>query len=218
MSAFVTIISRDLKLAFKKGGGTLNLLAFFVISAALFPFGIGSESAVLSDVGSGIIWVCALFSSMLSVPGIFDEDYEDGSLAGMLLQGLLPESIILAKIISNWLISSLPLIIITPFLATLFHIENKALLLVVTLLAGTPTLCIIGTVGAALTLGLKRGGGLLGIIVLPLYIPVLIFGVGAIEADGTFTPNILFLLGLLLLMLPVGVVAAAGAVTMAVEE
>jgi heme exporter protein B len=219
MSAFITIVRHDLKLAFKKGSGTLNLLAFFVISASLFPFGIGSESGVLMDVGAGIIWVCALLASMLAIPNIFDEDYEDGSLAGLLLQGLLPEYIVLAKIASSWLISSIPLIIISPFLATLFHIEGKITQILLTLLIGTPTLCIIGTIGSALTLGLKKAGGLIGIIVLPLYIPVLIFGVGAVEApQESFMSNILFLIGLFLLMLPVGVMAAAGAVKMALEE
>jgi heme exporter protein B len=151
---------------------------------------------------------------MLAIPGIFDDDYEDGTLAGLYLQGLLPEVIVLARICSGWLIYCLPLIIITPLLVILFHIEEKTESLMLSLLIGTPALYIIGAVGAALTLGIKRGGGLLGIIVLPLYIPILIFGVAAVDN----LQNILFLLGVLLLMLPVGVVAAAGAVRMALEE
>jgi heme exporter protein B len=217
MNAFFTIVKYDLKLAARKGGSVINLLAFFVIAATLFPFGIGSESGLLMQIGAGVIWVCALLASMLSIFDFFDEIYENGSLAQLLLQGIMPEYIVLAKMFSCWLINILPLIIISPFLAILFNIEAKIWPLFLALLAGTPTLCVLGALGAALTLGLKRAGGLVGIIILPLYIPVLIFGVGAINNDD-FQSNVLLLIGLLLFMLPVGVIACAAAVKIAIED
>ncbi|MCE3233214.1 MAG: ABC-type transport system involved in cytochrome c biosis, permease component [Rickettsiaceae bacterium] len=207
-NAFFTIVKNDLKLACTRGGATINLLVFFIISAALFPFAIGSENTVLMSIGAGVIWVCALLASMLVIAFIFDEDYEDGTLANILLQGVLPEVLVLSRIFSNWLTCGLPLIVVTPLLTILFNIENQIPRLLISLLIGTPTLCVISTLAAALTLGLKKGGGLIGIIVLPLYIPVLIFGA---------VSNNLLLLGILFFMLPVGVLAAAAAIRAAVE-
>lgn len=209
MNIPLTIIKQDILLAFKKGSGTWNIIAFFTISTVLFAFGIGTESNLLKNIGAAVIWVCALLSSMMAAPKIFDEDYEDGTLSLMFLQGHLPEIIIISKIISNWITSSLPLIIISPFLAMLFNIEEKALSIMLSLLVGTPTIFIIGTLGAALTLGIKRAGNLIGIIILPLYIPTLIFGVNG---------NIPMLIAILLIMLPVGVIASSLAVKIAIGE
>lgn len=209
MKTILLLIKRDLFLAFKKGSGTGNIIAFFAISSLLFAFGVGYKPDLLKNIGSGVIWVSALLSSMIAIPQIFDEDFEDGSLALIFLQGHLLESIILAKIISHWIISCLPLIIISPLISAWFDIEDNSLQIMLSLLVGTPTLCVIATLGAALTLGIKRVGNLIGIIVLPLYIPVLIFGANS---------NISILLALLLLMLPVGVFASSLAIKMALEN
>jgi heme exporter protein B len=209
LKIILILIKRDLFLAFKKGSGTGNILAFFAISSLLFAFGVGSKPDLLKNIGSGVIWVAALLSSMIAIPHIFDEDFEDGSLSLIFLQGHLLESVILAKVISHWLISCLPLIIITPLISAWFDVENNALQIILSLLIGTPTLCVIGTMGAALTLGVKRAGNLIGIIVLPLYIPVLIFGANF---------NIAILCALFLLMLPVGIFATSVAIKMALEN
>lgn len=209
MKIILTLLKRDLFLAVKKGSGTGNILAFFAISSLLFAFGVGYKPDLLKNIGCGVIWVSALLSSMIAIPQIFDEDFEDGSLALMFLQGHLLEIIILAKVISHWIISCLPLIIITPFIAAWFDIEKNSFQIIASLLIGTPTLCIIGLMGSALTLGIKRAGNLIGIIVLPLYIPVLIFGANF---------NIVILFALLLLMLPVGIFASSLAVKTALEN
>lgn len=214
------LLKRDIKLSFRKGSGAIGLLMFFVISVSLFPFGIGSDLAILDRTGEGIIWVCALLSSMLSIPYIFEEDFEDGSLSQLLLQGFLPEKIILSKIISHLIISGLPLVIVAPILAVFLNISGeKMILLLAALATGMPVLSMIGSIGAALTIGLKRGGGLISILVLPLYIPILIFGVGLVEGgDEKFLSNISIMAGLLLFMLPVSVFACSAAVKEAVGE
>lgn len=209
MKTILLLIKRDLFLSFKKGSGTGNIIAFFAISSLLFAFGVGYKPDLLKNIGYGVIWVSALLSSMIAIPQIFDEDFEDGSLALIFLQGHLLESIILAKIISHWIISCLPLIIIAPLISAWFDIEDNSLQIMLSLLVGTPTLCVIASLGSALTLGIKRVGNLIGIIVLPLYIPVLIFGANS---------NISILLALLLLMLPVGVFASSLAIKMALEN
>ena len=209
MKVISILVKRDLLLALKKGSGTGNIISFFFISAILFAFGIGSEPEKLKSIGVGTIWVCALLSSMIAIPKIFEEDYEDGSLAQIFLQGHLTEIIILSKIISHWLTSCLPLILITPFISMLFNIEDKIPSIMLSLTIGTPILCAIGTMGAALTLGVKNVGNLIGVIILPLYIPTLIFGVSS---------NIAILLAILLLMLPVGIIATGAAVKAALGE
>ncbi|PIR39634.1 MAG: heme exporter protein CcmB [Alphaproteobacteria bacterium CG11_big_fil_rev_8_21_14_0_20_39_49] len=209
MNIMLILIKRDLLLAAKKGSGTGNIIAFFIISSILFAFGTGSEPDKLKSIGTGTIWVCALLSSMMAIPKIFDEDYEDGSLAQIFLQGHLTEIVILSKIISHWIISCLPLILITPFIAMLFNIENNTSSIMLSLAIGTPILCSIGIMGAALTLGVKRAGNLIGIIILPLYIPTMIFGVSA---------NIKMLLSVLLLMLPIAILATGTAIKEALGE
>lgn len=219
MKFFLSIITNDLKLAIKRGGGTASLLAFFVISSTLFPFGIGSEPEILARTGSAIIWVCAIFSSMLAMPKLFDDDYEDGTLAQYILTGNMPQILVLAKITSHWLANMLPLIIITPIICVFFSIEKQIFPLVISLIAGTPALVAIGAIAASLTIGLKRGGGLLAILVFPLYIPVLIFGVSAANADSSlFLSCVMILVALLLFMLPVSLYATATAIKTALDE
>jgi len=220
MKTAITIIKHELKLSLRKSGGTISLLMFFIIAVSLFSFGMGPDPVLLSKVSTGVIWVCALLSSMLSIPSVFDEDFEDGSLSQLLLQGYLPEVIVISKIISHWIISGLPLIVISPLLAVFLNMdEGKIIFLIITLIIGMPILSLIGSVGAALTLGLKRGGGLVGLLVLPLYIPVLIFAVATVDgADEGVVSSLLLMTGLFLFMLPVGVMACSAAVKVAVEE
>lgn len=219
MRIFLTIIKRDLALAFKKGSGTLTLVAFFVIAASLFAFGVGPEPELLNSVSTGVIWVCALLASMLGLPRLFEEDYEDGSLAQLMLQQALPEVVVMAKILAHWLASGVPLVLAVPLIAMLLNVDGQAVgLLTLSLLVGTLVLSMIGAVGASLTLGLKRGGGLVGVLVLPLYIPVLIFGVAASAQGADFSSNFSLLAGLVLLMLPVSVIASTAAVKMAAQE
>lgn len=215
MSFIRALLTHDIRLACRQGSSLFQLLGFFVIAAILFAFGSTAEETLLRSIGPGVIWVCALLASLLAVPKIFDEDYEDGSLSFLWLQGVLPEKIILAKILSHWIINLLPLVLIAPLLAVFFHSEASIIPLLLSLLLGTPTLCCLATLGAALTLGLKRGGGLIGVILLPLYIPVLIFGSSASSGQ----PSALWILtGLFGLMLPVSVVASSLAVKVGLGE
>lgn len=216
------ILKHETKLALSKGSGVFNLLAFFLIAATLFPFGIGPDSVMLQTIGVGVIWVCALLTSMLSLPLIFSRDYEDGTLEQYFLQGHAPEMVALAKILSHWCIACLPLLVVAPFIAYMFQLNETAILyLLLSLLIGTPVLSLIGATGAALTLGARRAGALLGLLVLPLYIPVLIFGVSSVEVameQLTAISPFYMLLGLLLAMLPLGVIASSFALKVAVEE
>lgn len=216
------ILNHEIRLALTKGSGVLNLLAFFVIASILFPLGIGPDSAILQTIGVGVIWVCALLTSMLSLPMIFSRDYEDGMLEQFLLQGSTPETIVIAKIIAHWCIACLPLIIISPLIAYMFQLDEESIInMLISLAIGTPVLSLIGTMGAALTLGAKRTGNLLGLLVLPLYIPVLIFGVSSTlpgaQNIAAFSPFYL-LIALLLIMLPLGITASTFAMKLAVEE
>ena len=216
------ILRHEIKLAFTKGSGIFNLLAFFIIAATLFPFGVGPDAAILKTIGVGVIWVCALLTSMLSLPVMFARDYEDGMLEQFLLQGYAAEMVALSKILAHWCVASLPLIVVAPFIAYMFQLDGKSILLMqLSLLLGTPTLSLIGASGAALTLGAKRAGSLLGLLVLPLYIPVLIFAVGgmdiALQNDTVFSAFYM-LMGLLLGMLPISIIACTFALKTAVEE
>ncbi len=217
MKLFSSIIKRDFRLIFRGRGAFINYLMFFVVSAVLFPFGVGPDNDILAQIGVGVICVCALLTSLLSAPLIFDEDYEDGSLAQLFLQGYLPEFIVLSKIFSHWLTAGLPIVLVAPLLSLFFHIEHKIPYMLITLLVATPTLSMIGSVGAALTLGLKRVGGLLGVLTLPLYIPVLIFAVSAVDSDK-FYESIMFLIGIFLLMVPVSIYASVFGVNAALED
>ena len=187
--AFWLFLKRDLTIAFRHKDDMINPLLFFVIVVTLFPLGIGPEANTLSRIAPGIIWVAALLSTLLSLDRLFKSDYNDGSLEQMLISPLPVFILVLAKIVAHWLITGLPLIIIAPLLAVLLHLqESSYMALFVTLLIGTPVLSFIGAIGAALTVGIKKGGVLLSLIVLPLYIPVLIFATGAIDAASMNLP------------------------------
>lgn len=215
MNRFFRLIGRDVRLAFRQGSAMTLGLSFFVIVVVLFPLGVGPELAVLARIGPGVLWVAALLACLLTLDRMFQADYEDGSL-DLLLIGPLPiEILVLAKVIAHWLTSVLPLIVIAPLLGMSLNLPGDGIVaLVAALLIGTPTLSLIGAVGAALTMGMRRGGVLLSLLVLPLYIPVLIFGVAAVEASIaqlTLTPHLLLLGGVSLGALVVGPLAAAAA-------
>jgi len=188
-SAFNLIVKRDLTIAFRHRDDIINPLLFFIIVVTLFPLGIGPESTTLSRIAPGIIWVAALLSTLLSLDRLFKSDHEDGSLEQMMLSPHPIFILVLAKIIAHWMVTGLPLIFIAPLLAVLLHLnENSYNALMLTLLLGTPILSLLGAIGVALTVGLKKGGVLLSLLVLPLYIPVLIFATSAIDAASMNSP------------------------------
>jgi heme exporter protein B len=180
--AFTAIVRRDLQLGVRHSADSLQPLFFFVIALALFPLGVGPAAEVLQRIGVGVIWVLALLAVMLSLDRLYHADAEDGSL-DLLAQGALPlELVSLAKCLAHWLTSGLLLVLVSPLLAILMQLPADALApIALALLLGTPTLTLIGSIGAALMIGARRGSALLALIVLPLYIPVLIFGVSAVE-------------------------------------
>ena len=188
-AAFFLVIKRDLTIAFRHRDDILNPLLFFVIVVTLFPLGIGPESTTLSRIAPGIIWVAALLSTLLSLDRLFKSDHSDGSLEQMLLSPQPIFILVLGKIIAHWLLTGLPLILIAPILAVLLHLnENSYGALMLTLLLGTPVLSLLGSIGVALTVGIKKGGVLLSLLVLPLYIPVLIFATSAIDTAAMNLP------------------------------
>jgi len=178
-----TIIARDLRLSMRRRGDVLNHLVFFVIVVTLFPLGVGPEPALLRTMAPGILWVAALLAAMLSLQRLFAADFADGTLEQMLISAHPLGVIVVGKTIAHWLLSGLPLTLLAPILGLQFDLPQKALgVLTLSLAIGTPVLSLIGGVGAALTLGVRGGGVLLALLVLPLYVPVLIFGTGGVGA------------------------------------
>ena len=199
----IALILRDLRIAVRAGGGFGLSLAFFFILVVFFPFAIGPNLDLLSKVAPGTLWLGALLACLLSLERIFALDFEDGTLDLLVTSPIPLEGVVISKAIVHWLTTGLPLVLLAPFLGVLLGLQNSnVIFLIVSLMLGTPALSIIGTFGAALTVGIKRGGLLLSILVLPLYIPTLIFGAEAarrgIEGFETQT-SILLLLGVSLL-------------------
>ena len=221
MRSFFRLVQRDIQLAVRQGSALTMTLSFFVIAVTLFPLGVGPELNVLSRIGPGVLWVGALLSCMLTLDRIFQADYEDGTLEQLMLGPLPGVFLVLAKILAHWITSVLPLILISPVLAISLAMPTDGIIAMVgALLVGSPVLSLIGAVGAALTVAMRRGGVLLSILVLPLYIPVLIFGVAAVEAAIALlpvAPHIMLLGGLALGALVVCPLAAAAALRLAVE-
>ena len=221
MSAFRLLVLRDLRLALRQGGDAAMVVAFFVLTVILFPFGVGPEADLLARIAASILWVTALLAALLSLERLFQADWEDGSLEALALMPLSLEAQVLAKCLAHWLVAGLPLIAVAPLLALLLHLDAAGYpVLLLSLLLGTPSLSLIGAVGAALSLGARRGGVLLSLLVLPLYIPVLIFGVAAVEAAiGGFgaRPHLLLLGALLAGALVLAPIAAAAALRQALE-
>ena len=186
MSGFLAIFRREMRLAFRHSADSVMVVAFFVVAVVLFPLGIGPEPNVLARIGPGVIWVAALLAAMLSMERMFQTDYEDGSLELLSLAPVPLELTVLAKVAAHWLTTGLPLILATPLLAVMMNVpESGWPVLLAALALGTPTLSLLGAIGAALVLGARRGGVLLALLVLPLVIPVLIFGAGAVDAAMT---------------------------------
>ncbi len=201
-NAFLRVLQRDLTLAFRHRGELANPLLFFIIVVTLFPLGVGPTPSVLETIAPGIIWVAALLSAMLSLDSMFRSDFEDGSLEQVTLSHHPLAVLVLAKILAHWLVTGLPLLFIAPLLGVLLFLPFSAMQTLVTTLAlGTPILSLVGAIGMGLTVGLKRGGVLLSLLVLPLYIPVLIFGALAVNeaAAGLPVDGYLYVLGALLL-------------------
>lgn len=221
MSRLWTMVQRDLRLALRHGSDSLTVVGFFVLTVTLFPFGLGPESNLLERTSAGILWVTALLASMLSLDRLFLSDYEDGSLELMALTPTSLEILVFGKIIAHWLTTALPVIVAAPILALLLHLQADGFVtLLLTLLLGTPTLSLIGAMGAALVLGARRGGVLLSLLILPLYVPVLIFAVGAVDAAVQGLPvrgHLLILGGLLLAALPLAPLATVAGLRQAVE-
>ncbi|MBF0257117.1 MAG: heme exporter protein CcmB [Gammaproteobacteria bacterium] len=200
--AFVWIIRRDLLLAMRRRSDLFTTLFFFVIVVSLFPLGIGPELNTLRLIAPGVVWVAALLASMLALERLFAQDHNDGSLEQMLLSPQPVALLVLGKVLAHWLVTGLPLVIMAPLLGLQYDLSAQSLgVLILSLLLGTPSLSLIGAIGAALTLGLRGGGVLVSLLVLPLYIPVLIFGAGAVEASasGLGAESHLSLLGAILI-------------------
>lgn len=202
MSAFTAVLARDLRLAARRRIEALLPIAFFTVAVSLFPLGVGPEAQTLRQIAPGVVWVCALLAAMLSVTQLYSTDHADGSLEQMLLCGESAVVIAAAKSLAHWLLTGLPLILVAPLFGVMFDMHGEAIVaLTFGLLLGTPILSLLGGVGAALTLGLRSGGVLLILLILPLCIPALIFGAGAVGAveSGVSAQGHYSLLGALLI-------------------
>ena len=221
MTGLALLVRRDLKLAFRGGSDAVMAVIFFILAASLFPFGVGPDPDVLPRIGGGVIWVVALLAAMLSLERMFSADYEDGSLEQFVLSPVPLVLVALAKIIAHWLTTGVLLLFAAPVLAVLYNLPGSVFVpLIVSMLLGTPTLSLIGSIGAALTLGARRSGVLISLLVLPLYIPVLIFGALAVDSalDGRAYGNLLTVLGgFLLLALAAAPWATAAALRQSIE-
>jgi heme exporter protein B len=208
MSGLVVVLRRDLRIALRRRSDATAALVFFVMVVSLFPLGVGPEPQLLRTMAPGVLWVAAMLASMVSLPRLFADDYSDGTLEQMLLSTQALGWLVLGKTMAHWIASGLPLVLLSPLLALQFDLSASATgVLVLSLLLGTPVLSLVGAIGAALTVGLRGASVLLSLLVLPLTIPVLIFGAGAVEAHnaGLGVAGHFSLLGALLI---VGLTAA----------
>lgn len=199
--AFGALLRRDLLLAYRHRAQLANPLLFFTIVVSLFPLGLSPEKELLRTIAPGVVWVAALLAALLSLDGMFRSDFDDGSLEQLVLTPHPLSVLVVAKVAAHWLVTGVPLLVLAPLLGLLLHLQTDALLvLVATLALGTPVLSLIGAIGVALTVGLRRGGVLLSLLVLPLYIPVLIFAANAVAnaAAGLAVAGQLAFIGALL--------------------
>ena len=202
MSPGLALLRRDVALALRLGGGGGIGLAFFVLTVVLLPLGIGAETGVLARIAGGLLWVAALLAALLSLDRLFQADWEDGSLDQLMLTPMPLEQVVLVKAAAHWITTGLPMTLIAPVLGLMLQLPAPALpALVLAMAVGTPALSLIGAVGAAITVGVRRGGLLLSILVLPLYVPTLVFGARAVERA-------------LLALDPVPALALTGAITL----
>lgn len=222
LKVFWRILTRDLLLAMRRRTDVLTTLFFFVIVVSLFPLGVGTERQVLRILGPGVVWVAALLASMLALERLFAADYEDGTLEQMLLTAQPLALLVLAKVAAHWLLTGLPLVLIAPLVGMQYHLSDTAIgMMMLALLLGTPVLSLIGAIGAALTLGLRGGGILLSLLILPLYIPVLVYGAGAVEVStvevADAQPYLMLLGAFLLSSLFLAPLAASAALRISIE-
>jgi heme exporter protein B len=181
----LAVFKREIALGLRQKGEVLTPLVFFMVVASLFPLGVGAETKLLLRMAPGVLWVSALLAAMLSLQRMFATDYADGSLEQMVLSPTPLGLLVVSKAVAHFAMSGLPLVFVAPVLGLQFGMDGRAMgILMLSLLLGTPTLSLIGSIGAALTLGVRGAGVLLSLLILPLYIPVLIFGAGAVEADA----------------------------------
>ncbi|MBT3395836.1 MAG: heme exporter protein CcmB [Alphaproteobacteria bacterium] len=221
MTGFMDLVRRDIRLAMRQGSGIYWTLMFFLLTITLFPLGVGPEQAILGRIATGVVWVAALLAAMLSLDRLFQADYEDGSLELLALAPVPMEIIVLAKCTAHWITTGLPLAIAAPFMGMMLNMDPAGFLILTgTMLLGTPVLSLIGGIGAALTVGVRRGGVLLSLLVLPLYVPTLIFGVIAVDegVNGLGAqPHIMLLSAMLLGAIALAPWASAAALRLNME-
>ena len=202
MNAFLAMIQRDLALVIRQGSDSFVVLAFFVVTVTLFPLGVSPDPFILQNLASGIVWISALLAAMLSLDRLFQLDYDDGSLELLVISPYPLEIIVLSKCFVHWLTTGLPILLVSPFLALMLNMKNAAYLsLLGSMALGTPIISLLGAIGAALVLGSRRSGVLISLLIIPLTIPILLFGVAAVEATsaGQSAYSPLMFLGSLLL-------------------
>ncbi len=221
-SAFLLILKRDLLLAMRRRSEIFTVLFFFIVVISLFPLGISTEDKLLKQIAPGVVWVAALLASTLALDRLFSDDYEDGTLEQMTLAPVSLPIVVLAKMIAHWLLTGLPLVLISPLVGLFYHLPFESIkVMMLVLLLGTPVLSMLGAIAAALTLGLRGGGVLVSLLVLPLYIPVLVYGAGAISTsmvEGlSIQPYLLLLSAFMLLAVIFSPWATAAAIKISIE-
>jgi heme exporter protein B len=218
---FISLLRRDLLLVLRQGSDALITLAFYLLAVMMFPFGVGPEPDLLARIAAGLLWTMALFAALISLDRLFQQEQEDGGLDQLALAPLALEWSFLAKAIAHWLATGLPLLVAAPLLAFLLRLPAPAIgVLVLALALGGPALTLVGAVGAALTLGARRGAVLLPLLVMPLYVPILIFGVGGVDAAAiglSAQPHLLLLAAYLLAAITLAPWAGAAALRLALE-
>ncbi len=220
-SGMVSIMKRDLTVAFRQRSDMVNPLFFFIMVIAMFPLGIGPEQNTLEKIAPGVIWIAALLSTLLSVDSLFRQDFDDGSLELILLSPQPLFVVCFGKVLAHWLVTALPLIVVSPILSIMLYMQwDTVQVTVYSLLLGTPILSMISAIGAALTVGLRKGGVLIAVIALPLYVPVLIFGTSAVEAASmgmAFSGQLAYLAAFLILALTFAPFAIAAGLRISVN-
>ena len=221
MTGFTAIVRRDIRLALRHGSGTYWTLMFFLLTVTLFPLAVGPELAILGRIAAGVVWVTALLAAMLSLDRLFQADFEDGSLELLALAPVPLELTVLAKCTAHWITTGLPLAAAAPMMGLLLNMDPAGFpVLIAGMALGTPVLSLIGGIGAALTVGIRRGGVLLSLLVLPLYVPTLIFGVTAVDESVNglgARPHLLLLTAMLLAAVALAPWASAAALRLNME-
>ena len=221
LTAFLIVLRRELLLALRQKSDLFTVFFFFLIVSSLFPLAIGPELSTLNLIGPGVIWVGALLSSLLVLHRLFESDYSDGSLEQLVLSGEPLTILLLGKVIAHWCIAGLPLVLVAPLIGLQFSLPTSSLMtLTLTLLIGTPVLSMFGSIGAALTIGLRGGSALSSLLILPFYVPVLIFGAGAVGAQLQgldISGHLSILIAILCFTIGLAPLAIAGAVKIALE-